>query len=125
VSAATALRFTLLVWLGSLFALFGVERWLVDPLGSVAATAVVFAAQTAPIVAVAALSIRSPARGAFWAALASLVYFVHGIARVPSPTDRLSGGVEIALALGAFATALLLLRALPSRAARRSRTCRE
>jgi len=114
-SAVNALRFTLLVWLGSLFALFGVERWLVDPLGSFAATAAVFAVQTAPIVAVAILSIRDAARGALWGSLASLVYFVHGVAQIPSPTDRLSGGVEIALALGTFVTALMLLRALPVR----------
>jgi uncharacterized membrane protein len=120
VNATVALRFTLFVWLGSLFALFGVERWLLDPLGSVAATAIVFAAQVAPIVAAAIVSLRNPARGAFWTALASLIYFVHGISRVAAPTDRSSGAIEIALALGAFSTALFLLRALPSREAARN-----
>jgi len=118
VNAAVALRFVLLVWLGSLFALFGVERWLIDPVGSLAANAIVFAVQTAPIVVVAALSIRDAARGALWASLVSLVYFVHGIARVAAPAERLSGALEIALALGAFSSALLLLRVLPVRGAR-------
>ena len=114
-NAALALRFTLLLWLGSLFALFGVERWLLEPLASFAATAIVFVVQTAPIVAAAWLSIRAPARGGFWSALAALVYFAHGVARCAAPTERLSGAIEIALALGVFATALLLLRALPAR----------
>ena len=114
---AAALRFTLLVWLGSLFALFGVERWLIDPVGSLAANTVVFAVQTAPIVAVAVLSLRDAARGALWCALASLVYFVHGIARVASPPARLSGAIEIAFALGVFVSGLLLLRVSPPRTA--------
>ena len=114
-NATVALRFTLLIWCGSLFALLGVERWLLDPLGSIAATAIVFAVQTAPIVAVVVVSIRNPARGAFWTTLASLLYFAHGVARVAAPTERLSGVIEIVLTLGAFTTALLLLRAPSSR----------
>jgi uncharacterized membrane protein len=117
VKSAMALRFTLLIWLGSLFALFGIERWIVDPIGSLAANAIVFAVQTAPIVAVAVLSIRDAARGALWAALASLVYFVHGIARVVSPMQRFNGAIEIIFALGTFASGLVLLRVLPPRAA--------
>jgi len=115
--STVALRLTLLVWLGSLFALLGVERWFIDPLGSLAANAAVFAVQTAPIVAVAALSIRDAARGALWSALVSLVYFVHGVARAAAPAERLSGLIEIAFALGAFVSALLLLRVLPPRGA--------
>jgi uncharacterized membrane protein len=106
-----SLRFTLLIWLGSIFALLGVDSFLLDPLRSIAATAAVFAVQALPILLCAPLALRNPGRGAFWVSLAALLYFVDGVVTAFDPERRLIGALEILCALGAFTTALLLMRA--------------
>jgi uncharacterized membrane protein len=102
---------TLLVWLGSLFALAGIERFVLDPLRSVSTTVVVFLLQVLPILLTAPIALRRPARGAFWASLVSLLYFTDGVVAAFVPGKRLIGAIEIVLALGTFTTALLLMRA--------------
>jgi len=110
-NVVAVLRFTLLIWLGSLFGLLGVERFLFSPLDSLPATLGVFVFQTLPILAAAPVTLRSPARGAFWSSLASMLYFVHGVATLVTPSDRLFGMLEIGFALAAFVTSIMLLRA--------------
>jgi uncharacterized membrane protein len=111
---ATALRFTLLLWSGSVFALLGLQRFFVDPLPSTAATIAVFLAQTAPLLVVLPMALRSGARGPLWLCLVMLIYFVHGVWQWNTPDARLFGIFEVIFALGAFVTAWVLLKILPA-----------
>jgi uncharacterized membrane protein len=111
--AATALRFTLLLWSGSVFALLGLQRFFVDPLSSVPATVAVFITQTAPLLVVLPIALRSGARGPLWLCLVMLLYFVHGVWQWNTPDARLFGVFEVIFALGALVTAWVLLKILP------------
>jgi len=111
VNVVAALRFTLLVWLGSLFALLGLVRFVFEPLASTAATLGVFLFQTLPILVSIPVTLRDAPRGAFWASLSSMLYFVHGVATLVTPEDRVLGVLETGLALGAFVTSVMLMRA--------------
>jgi uncharacterized membrane protein len=111
--AATALRFTLLVWTGSLFALLGMQRFFGDPLPTTLATLAVFLAQTAPLLLVLPVMLRPGARGPLWLCLVMLPYFVHGIWQWTSPDVHLFGILEVVFALGAFVTSWILLKLLP------------
>lgn len=112
-NVVAVLRFTLLLWLGSLFALLGVERLLFDPLATPIATFGVFVFQTLPVLVSAPATLRNPSRGAFWSSLASMLYFVHGVAQLVTPAGRLFGMIEVGFALGAFVTSVMLMRAAP------------
>lgn len=109
----TALRMALLVWIGSLFALLGMQRFFVEPLSSTIATIAVFVGQVAPLLVVAPAALRSGARGPLWVCLAMLLYFVHGVWQWTSPNVRLFGALEVIFSLGTFVTAWILLRVLP------------
>ena len=109
------LRASLLLWLGSLFALMGTERLLIDPIAGVLANLAVLVFQLAPILVVAVVLIRDSARGAFWASLIALLYFTHGVAQTADASERLVGAIEIVVSLGVFVSAVLLLRAAPKR----------
>lgn len=111
--AATALRFTLLVWTGSLFALLGLQRFFVDPLTTFPLTLAVFLVQTAPLLFVLPVALRAGARGPLWLCLVTLIYFVHGVWQWSTPSARLFGILEVIFALGAFVTAWVLLEVLP------------
>jgi uncharacterized membrane protein len=105
------LQATLWLWLGSLFGLLGVQRFLLDPLATGLANGTVFVVQIAPIVLVVAALTRNVGRGAFWATMASMIYFCHGVAQAAVPDGRMIGGIEIAVALGVFVSGILLMRA--------------
>jgi len=111
--AATALRFTILLWSGSVFALLGLQRFFVDPLSSVAATVAVFVFQTAPLLIVLPMVLRNGARGPLWLCLVMPLYFVHGVWQWNATDTRLFGIFEVIFALGAFITAWVLLKILP------------
>ena len=113
----TALRMTLLIWIGSLFALLGLQRFFVEPLGTMVATIVVFVGQVAPLLVVAPAALRSGSRGPLWVCLAMLLYFVHGIWQWSSPNVRLFGVLEVIFSLGSFVTGWILLKILPKDAA--------
>ena len=107
------MRMTLLVWLGSLFALLGLQRVFVEPLGSLLATIVVFVVQVAPLLVVAPLSLRPGHRGPLWVCLVTLLYFVHGVWQWSDQATHIFGVFEVIFAIGAFATAWILLRVMP------------
>jgi uncharacterized membrane protein len=111
--AVTALQFTLLLWVGSLFALLGLQRFFVEPLATTAATVTVFAAQTVPLLVLLPVVLRGGARGPLWLCLAMLLYFVHGIWQWHTPAGHLFGIFEVVFALGGFFTSWILLRLLP------------
>ena len=106
----TALRFTLLLWIGSLFALLGLQRFVLDPLDSLLASAVVFIVQVAPLLLLTPLALRPGPRGPLWIALTLPLYLMHGIWQIDA---RPVGMLEVIFALGAFMTAWMLLRVLP------------
>ena len=112
-NAVAALRFTLLLWSGSVFALLGLQRFFVDPLSTVLATLAVFAAQTAPLLLVLPAALRTGARGPLWLCLVMLLYFVHGIWQWNTPATKLFGIFEVVFSLGALVTAWVLLKILP------------
>jgi uncharacterized membrane protein len=109
----TALRMALLIWIGSLFALLGMQRFFVEPLPSMVATIAVFVGQVAPLLIVAPAALRSGARGPLWVCLAMLLYFVHGVWQWSSPNVRVFGILEVIFSLGTFATAWILLKLMP------------
>lgn len=109
------LRASLLLWLGSLFALMGTERLLIDPVSGIVANLALLVAQLGPILLVTIVLTRDAARGAFWASLVALLYFTHGVAQAAVASERMVGTIEIVVSLGVFVSALLLLRALPKR----------
>jgi uncharacterized membrane protein len=109
----TALRVALLIWIGSLFALLGMQRLFVEPLATWGATVAVFVGQVAPLLLVAPAALRTGARGPLWVCLAMLLYFVHGIWQWSSPNVRLFGILEVIFALGSFVTAWILLKVMP------------
>lgn len=104
------LRVTLLIWLGSLFALFGVQRLLLDPLPT-SANLLLFLAQVAPVLAVVISLMRNSGRAAFWATMVSMLYFCHGVAQAATPDDRVVGLIEVVMSLAVFVSGLLLMRA--------------
>jgi uncharacterized membrane protein len=97
INVQTALRMGLLVWVGSLFALLGMQRFFIDPLPSTGATLTVFVVTVAPLLIVMPVALRSGARGPLWMCLVMLLYFL-----------------EVIFALGAFITAWILLKVIPS-----------
>jgi len=109
----TVLRFALLIWMGSLFALLALQRFVIEPLGSPLASAIVFVAQAAPLLVLAPLVIRPGVGSVFWAALIMPLYLIHGVWQGSVIGVRLIGALEVAFALGAFVTAWFLLRVTP------------
>jgi uncharacterized membrane protein len=111
--AVTPLRFTLFLWVGSLFALLGLQRLLGDDLSGTLAQLVVLAVQIVPLLVVAPLLLRPGPRGGLWLCLLMPLYFVHGIWQYTLPATRLFGILEVVFSLGAFVSAWLLLKLLP------------
>lgn len=111
--AVTALRFAVLLWVGSLFALLGLQRLLGDGLSGTLAQLVVLAVQVIPLLVVAPLLLRPGPRAGLWLCLLMPFYFAHGIWQYTLPTTRLFGILEVVFALGAFVSAWLLLKLLP------------
>lgn len=108
----TALRMALLIWLGSLFALLGIQRFFVEPLSSTVATVAVFVGQVSLLLFVAPAMLRGGSRGPLLVCLAMLLYFVHGVWQWNSPM-KLFGILEVVFSLGAFITAWILLKVMP------------
>jgi uncharacterized membrane protein len=106
----TILELVILISAGSLVALMGLQCFLFAPLATPLASGVVFVAQSAPIAAVLPALLARRSRAPLWMALVSLLYFVHGIARVTAPAERVSGAFEIVFALALLAACLALAR---------------
>jgi uncharacterized membrane protein len=109
----TVLRMTLLIWIGSVFALLGLQRFFVEPLESLPATVAVFIAQVAPLLIVGPMALRPGARGPLWVCLVMLLYFTHGVWQWSDPTTRAFGVFEVIFSLGAFVSAWILLKVMP------------
>ena len=107
------LRMTLLIWIGSVFALLGLQRVFVEPLGSLLATIAVFVAQVAPLLIVAPMALGPGARGPLWVCLAMLLYFTHGVWQWSDPATRAFGTFEVIFSVSAFVNAWILLKIMP------------
>ena len=107
------LRMSLLLWIGSLFALLGLQRVFVEPLATLPATIAVFVAQVVPLLIVLPLALRDGAKGPLWVCLVTLLYFTHGVWQWSDPATRTFGVFEVMFALGAFANAWILLKVMP------------
>jgi len=112
-NVAGLLRVTLLTWVGSLFALLGLQRVFVEPLATLPATIAVFVVQVAPLLIVGPLALRGDAKGPLWVCLATLLYFTHGVWQWSDPATRTFGVFEVMFSLGAFANAWILLKVMP------------
>jgi uncharacterized membrane protein len=111
--AESLLRTTLLIWIGSLFALLGLQRVFVEPLASLVATIAVFVVQVAPLLVVGPLALRPGARGPLWVCLVTMLYFIHGVWQWSDPATRVFGVFEVFFSLGAFVSGWILLKILP------------
>jgi uncharacterized membrane protein len=107
------LRMTMLIWIGSVFALIGLQRVFVEPLESLPATVAVFVVQVVPLLIVAPMTLRSGARGPLWICLVMLLYFTHGVWQWSDPATRAFGTFEVIFSVGAFVTAWILLKIMP------------
>jgi uncharacterized membrane protein len=112
-NAQAVLRMTLLIWIGSVFALLGLQRVFVEPLDSLVATIAVFVVQVAPLLIVTPLALRPGPRGPLWVCLVTMLYFTHGVWQWSDPATRVFGVFEVIFALGAFVTAWILLKVMP------------
>ena len=96
----TALQLVCLGLIGSLFALTGLRQFFVEPLASPATNAVWFLIQVLPLLAVLPGVLRLRSRSFILAALASTLYFVHGVLLAATPDLRAMGLWEVAFAVG-------------------------
>ncbi len=104
------LQLALLICIGSLFATLGLQRFFVDPIPALSTNLIVFVLQTAPLIAAAIAILRLTKRCAFWSAMVSLVYFIHGVMLLFSIDGRLLGGWETFFALAMFTLSFPLAR---------------
>jgi uncharacterized membrane protein len=103
------LQFLSLGLIGSLFALTGLRQFFVTPLPGAVTNLLWFLAQVLPLLLVLPGILRLRARAFFFAALISMLYFIHGILLTTTPEMRTVGLWEVALAMlmvlvGSFGT---------------------
>jgi len=91
--------FGCLCMLGSLFALTGLRQFFVEPLGGGVANLLWFLIQVLPLLAVLPGMLRLSHRAYFFAILAGLLYFVHGVLLAAGGEHRTLGLWEVAFAL--------------------------
>jgi uncharacterized membrane protein len=101
--------------MGSLFALIGLQRFFIDPLGSATANLVLFFAQVLPLLVLAPSVAAGRPTAYFWGSLASTLYLVHGVLQVTALETRILGVFGIVFAVGWFVTSVLGLKMAPRR----------
>ena len=94
-----ALQFCCLVMIGSLFALTGLRQFFVHPLEDSSINLVWFIVQVLPLLLALPGLLRRKSRGFFFAAMASTLYFVHGVLLAVDPSDRMLGLFEVGFAI--------------------------
>ena len=85
---------------GSLFALTGLRQFFVEPLATPSINALWFGIQVLPLLAVLPGVLRDSARSYLFAALASTLYFIHGVLLVATPELRAMGLWEAGFSVG-------------------------
>lgn len=98
-AATQLLMFACLCMLGSLFALTGLRQFFVEPLDGTVSNVIWFVIQVLPLLAVLPGMLRQRYRSYFFAVLAGMLYFVHGVWLAAAAAHRTLGTWEVAFAL--------------------------
>ncbi len=93
------LQFVSLLMAGSLFALTGLRQFFIYPLENSTINLLWFTVQVLPLLLVLPGLLALKSRGFFFTALASTLYFVHGVLLAVDPSDRLIGLCEVGFAI--------------------------
>jgi len=104
------LQFLSLVCIGSLFALTGLRQFFMQPLAGTFTNTVWFIIQVTPLLLILPGVLRVSARGFFFAILAAMLYFIHGVMEAATPALRTWALWEVG-----FATALVTLGSVAMR----------
>jgi uncharacterized membrane protein len=105
-------QFLALLLIGSLFALTGLRQFFVQPLASPVPNALWFLLQVAPLVAILPGILRLSGRGFFYAILAAMLYFIHGVMEAATADLRALALWEVGFATALVATGSLAMRRL-------------
>jgi uncharacterized membrane protein len=109
-SGVKGLQFLSLLCVGSLFALTGLRQFFMQPLAGSFTNTVWFLIQVAPLLLILPGVLRISARGFFFAILAAMLYFIHGVMEAATPALRTWALWEVG-----FATALITVSSLAMR----------
>ena len=110
-----ALQFLCLLLVGSLFALTGLRQFFVTPLSGSGVNVLWFLIQVLPLLLVLPGILRLRVRAFFFAALAGMLYFVHGVLQAATPDLRALGLWEVGFAMALVLAATYGTRQLRSR----------
>lgn len=106
------LQLLALVLIGSLFAVTGLRQFFVQPLATPVPNLIWFLLQVTPLLAILPGILRFSARGCFYAILAAMLYFIHGVMEAATADLRSLALWEIAFATGLVATLSIAMRRL-------------
>jgi uncharacterized membrane protein len=101
-----------LILIGSLFALTGLRQFFVQPLASPLPNLLWFLLQVAPLLAILPAILQGSARGFFYAILAAMLYFIHGVMQAATPDLRALALWETGFAIALVATGSFAMRRL-------------
>lgn len=109
------LQFLTLMLAGSLFALTGLRQFFVQPLENPLPNTLWFVIQVLPLLLVLPGLLRLKTRSFFFAALAAMLYFAHGILLTATPDHRTLGLWETGFAMALVLVATFAVRELQRR----------
>ncbi|MBX3705876.1 MAG: DUF2069 domain-containing protein [Pseudomonadales bacterium] len=107
-----------LMLIGSLFALTGLRQFFVEPLANPLPNTLWFVLQVAPLLVVLPGVLRGSGRGFFYAMLAAMLYFIHGVMQAATPGLRTLALWEVGFSVALIATGWVAMKrtgAPPSR----------
>jgi uncharacterized membrane protein len=107
-------QFLCLILIGSLFALTGLRQFFVTALAEPLPNTAWFVVQVLPLLAVLPGVLRGSARGFFFAVLAAMLYFVHGVWLAVEPGLRALGLWQIAFSIVLVIAASFAMRRVPA-----------
>ena len=110
-----ALQFLCVLLVGCLFALTGLRQFFVAPLPGSGSNLAWFVVQVLPLLLVLPGILRLQVRSFFFASLAGMLYFVHGILQAATPELRVMGLWEVGFAMALILVATYGTRQLRSR----------
>jgi uncharacterized membrane protein len=109
------LQFLCLILVGSLFALTGLRQFFAAPLAGSGVNLLWFVVQVLPLLLVLPGILRLKVRSFFFAAMAGMLYFVHGILQAATPQLRAMGLWEVGFAMALVLAATYGTRQLRGR----------
>jgi uncharacterized membrane protein len=108
------LQLACLLLIGSLFALTGLRQFFIQPLATPSTNTLWFIIQVLPLLAVLPGALRLRPRSYLLAALASTLYFVHGVLLAATPELRGLGLWEAGFSVGLLVAGSYAARNLAS-----------